>query len=411
MEPRLKALGQRLARLQDERLERAFDFVSARSRLLDSAQPAQPAERAKGRWAWAVVLAAGLAAAALLARGGNEPLDFRVGQGRGETGEWVAAPSGEAVPIVFSDGTAITLRQNARARIANVAASGATLVVERGEISASVVHRPDARWQVSVGPFDVRVTGTEFDVGWQPDAELFSLVLRAGSVLVSGPGIRGERAVRAGEELRVSRAIEAESPVEGNSGAAEMGPTRANSEAIASAAERPLLRRPEPEPRKQLARDAPLEELRKLARVGQYRQALSAAERVGFERLCLTAVVSDVMLLGDAARLVGDVERAGQAYRAVRQRFSGREAAQAAFFLGRLAFDQAADYAAAARYFALSIDEEPDGPLAREATGRSIEAKLLMGDAAGARDAARRYIGRYPDGPHAKTARRLLPAD
>jgi hypothetical protein len=114
------------------------------------------------------------------------------------------------------------------------------------------------------------------------------------------------------------------------------------------------------------------------------------------------------MLLADVARLAGSAARARQAYEAVRERFPHRDDGQAAFFLGRLAFDERAEYAQASRYFQLSLAEQPAGPLAREAAGRLIEARLLSGDEAGARLAARQYLERHADGPHARTARRLL---
>jgi hypothetical protein len=54
------------------------------------------------------------------------------------------------------------------------------------------------------------------------------------------------------------------------------------------------------------------------------------------------------------------------------------------------------------------VREQPSGALAREASGRLLEACIAAGDGAGARDAATRYLARYPSGPHAALARRVL---
>jgi len=46
--------------------------------------------------------------------------------------------------------------------------------------------------------------------------------------------------------------------------------------------------------------------------------------------------------------------------------------------------------------------------LAIEASGRLIEANEAAGDVKAARDAAKHYLLRYPDGPHAQLAKRVL---
>ena len=113
--------------------------------------------------------------------------------------------------------------------------------------------------------------------------------------------------------------------------------------------------------------------------------------------------------LGDTARLAGDSARAKQAYLAVRRRHPGSGAASvAALALGRIAFDHDASFAAAARWFETYLAEQPDGSLAREAAGRLVEAREREGDRVAAGAAARHYLSRWPDGPHAEKARSLL---
>jgi TolA-binding protein len=115
------------------------------------------------------------------------------------------------------------------------------------------------------------------------------------------------------------------------------------------------------------------------------------------------------MGLADGARLSGKAEPARAALLELRKRFpSDPRAGAAAFLLGKISFDQTHDYAAAARWFSSSLREQPSGSLAREASGRLIEALTRSGDSAGARRAAQDYLSRYPDGPHANLARSLL---
>jgi TolA-binding protein len=115
------------------------------------------------------------------------------------------------------------------------------------------------------------------------------------------------------------------------------------------------------------------------------------------------------MDLADAARFANRTEDAEVLLRAIRRRFPRDERASvAAFYLGRIAFDTHSSFADAATWFQTSASERPTGPLAREASGRLVEALEHAGDHAGAREAAVRYLEAYPDGPHAKLAKSIL---
>ncbi|MEM9194301.1 MAG: tetratricopeptide repeat protein, partial [Myxococcota bacterium] len=115
-----------------------------------------------------------------------------------------------------------------------------------------------------------------------------------------------------------------------------------------------------------------------------------------------------ILRLGDAARLARRVDLAERAYRTVRERHGGGAlAARAAFALGRLAFDVEGDAAAAARWFSAYLAEAPGGALARDAQGRLMEAQYRAGNATAAREAARTYLERYPNGPHRPLAESL----
>ena len=55
-----------------------------------------------------------------------------------------------------------------------------------------------------------------------------------------------------------------------------------------------------------------------------------------------------------------------------------------------------------------AASEAPAGPFAAVAEGRRIEAYAAAGNAAAARQAARSYLDRWPEGAHATAARRVL---
>jgi TolA-binding protein len=147
---------------------------------------------------------------------------------------------------------------------------------------------------------------------------------------------------------------------------------------------------------------------KKLAEEGRYEEAVQAAEAVGFPALCGKLGPADLLRLAEVARFAGRPARAEQALVALRKRYArGRHAAIAAYTLGRTAFDQQAEYGKAARWFEVYIEEQPAGPLAREALGRLMEARQRAGLKEQARSAAREYLQRYPRGPHADIASRL----
>jgi TolA-binding protein len=410
MERQLLNLGRELGRAQDERLRDSLDHEGGRARLVRSMEP-KPR-----RWVVPGLGAAAFALAAFAALwlSASTPLEFRVGGGTGpvELGQRLRAPSNAGLDVRFTDGTKLELLGGTEASVVRTDSRGATVRVEQGTLRASVVHREDTSWRIEAGPFVVDVIGTRFEAEWQQQTERFSLRLKEGAVTVSGPVVGTKRTVRAGETLNVScregelalvrggaepeRSLKpATSDSARDAGipeSSEVGPKPAS-----SSSSRPTSGAPPVVP-----------DYRGLARSNEYERALRAAERAGFDELCRTASADDLLVLGDAARLAGSPGRAEQAYRAVRDRFAGANAARAGFLLGRLAFDGRGAYGEAARYFALSLLEEPNGSFSRDASGRLVESLDRSGDATGAKAAAERYLERYPEGPHANLARTLL---
>jgi TolA-binding protein len=412
MESPYVAFGREIGRAQDERLRESFDQERGRARLLSSLE-SKPC-----RWHAPVLAAAALALvmAGVLWLRADAPLEFRVaGEASGvEPGRILRAPARSPLQVTSSDGSRFELFAGGEASILRTDARGATVRVEQGTLRASVVHGSSTKWRVEAGPFVIDVIGTRFDAAWQRDSGRFSLILREGAVSVSGPVVGSKRTVRAGETLTVSHRDgelalvrsgaeleRAPAPRPANAAlesSASGGPAPTTESANAST-------HPPNSPPPSAAESL---DFRALARSNEYEEALRMAERAGFEALCETANADDLLLLGDAARLAKSPERAEQAYRAVRKRFGGSNAARAGFLLGRLAFDGRGAYAEAARYFALSLLEEPNGPFSRDAAGRLVEALDKSGDVTGAKAAAERYLERYPQGPHSSLARTLL---
>jgi TolA-binding protein len=313
-------------------------------------------------------------------------------------GEALRAPAASDLGLRFSDGARVTLAPDSRARVAQVDAHGAALVLDAGRVRAAVVHRSDTRWDVHAGPFTVAVTGTQFQVGWQPRTGELSVDVTEGAVLVSGPGLPARR-VAAGESLRVPGAPPAVDAPPAEAPAPSSGATRP---APPPRATRVTTRRAAAEPAAPPAWQARLD-------AADYAGAMAALDDAQFGALCGGAGAGTLGALADAARLTARFDRAGRALRALRDRFPGdAHATVAAFDLGKIAFDQQRRFAEAARWFETYLTERPDGPLAREAAGRLMEAYERQGDRDRAREAARRYLGRYPEGPHAALARQLL---
>jgi hypothetical protein len=365
----------------------------------------------------------------------NPPLSFTVGAD-GETGvlrDWEEAPDDRRLPIRFSDGTRVELEPNARARVVAIGRAGAEIVIESGKAHIDVVPARyrvpgESPWRVSLGPFAVEVKGTRFDVGWDPRADDFALDLFEGSVsvkgcaagqshtLVAGQGVRascskGSFTVSSLTELAKNEVEKLPGPTEQELASEQASGGAPDAPELAPAAPDAGAARAAPRARRQLARSntARAASWQQLARDGRYAAAYDAALHAGFERACEHASASDLVLLGDTARLQGDARRARQAYSAVRRRFAGSAAAgNAAFALGRLAVD--ADPGLASHWFELYLREQPTGPLAASADDWLFELAGQARDPSRRRDVAKTYLQRHPNGAHARDARRILDA-
>jgi TolA-binding protein len=332
-------------------------------------------------------------------------LDAPSGRTPIEVGGLVVAPSNAEAPITFADGTRVTLERGSRVRIASVDAHGARVLLEHGELHANVAHLRGANWTFDAGPFQVLVTGTRFDVTWDPETESLVVTLLEGSVNVRGCSLAsmGQRVV-AGQRLRAScKDVNA-----------SIGPLNAPAKPSLSFEAPPAPEEPKSAsaiPIAALPSAAPTTAPMQSGRppvVAPSAPEPSKAANVAPSGVELTTA-RELLKGAEDARFAHDVPRAKALLLELRRRFPATEpAAMAAFELGRIAFDSDGDYGRAGEWFERVLKERPDVGYAREALGRALEAKARAGDTEGAKQAAERYLAIYPDGPHAAFARRAI---
>jgi transmembrane sensor len=304
----------------------------------------------------------------------------------------------QARVLLVSDSTRIELAPHGIMSIEEIRSNGATVLLERGELSLDVHHEDDTSWRVGAGPWTVHVTGTQFVVAWEPSTEHFRVAVSEGSVRVEGP--EGQIAqLRAGEELVRAR------------GKATIEP-----ETFEDSGEVAALEQPEPADPEQA--------------VGEHKRSKPAAR--GWDRYFDDADYQrawDVLaeqpdgILGEAERVkdastmldLADVARftkhtgdTRKVLELLRERFpESTEAGEAAFALGRMAAD-GGSHAKAAVWFERYLDERPSGSFAADALGRLIDCYDALGQTDDAKSAAKRYLAGYPKGPHAAKAQKIL---
>jgi ferric-dicitrate binding protein FerR (iron transport regulator) len=423
-------------------------------RRLAALDVARPRARARAGWRFALggltLSAAAAAFAFFFVLPRSAPLSYSVAAstelaaaGRaGAIGDRVVGPATGALALRFSDGSQVTVPSRAEAHVDALDARGATVAVEQGTVEVSVVHRDHTRWEVRAGRYQIHVTGTRFAAGWDPRGQTLTVTMHEGSVAVTGPGLKEPMRVVTGQRLRANVAPSAEDPVVSVEDAEtpEAAPTTAEHGAPHAAADEPsddktaaVEAAPVAPPAKPVA-SAPVvreshaashvrhaaaapaaapqtvaraeSDWRALAARTRYDEALASATREGWRDDCARLGVEDVMLLGDIARYSRDFSRAEEAYQAARRRFPSAD--RPVYYLALVAFEGRHDYAGAARLFDAYVRYFPHGPLAREAAGRLIEARIKAGETGSARDAAADYLHAYPDGPHAALARRTV---
>lgn len=365
-------------------------------------------------------VALGFALALIIAARHFAPTTFQVAGKTGSVGSAFEARPSEPLPLIFSEGSQVLLSAGSRGRVSEVTATGARVELERGSVSAQVVHRANTKWAFVAGPFEVAVLGTQLGVSWAPQAGQFELRVSSGAVRVRGPLVPEGREVRTGQVLR----IDLKRGITENRGLTELGdtPSPVASADVSVPAEQALSPfAPSAMPSASglsaaaagsgAAAGSDVDPQKpawvKFAEASKNREAVAAAERAGLPTVYRSSSAESLLELARAARLSGhpDVERA--ALIACRKRAHGQPlAAQAAYLLGR-----ASAPAEAVTWFETYIREQPRGLLAREAAGRLIESYVASRNTPSAKQAASKYLAEYPGGPHAAMARQVLGSD
>lgn len=398
----------------------AAERVRARLARGEAPAPKAPVRIRRGAVLGALALAAALLLAITAWRGASErsrTLTFVVGGAAvgagtesGVVGAFLAAPLTSELPLAFSDGTQVQVGAGARARVAEVSHRGARVLVESGVVRANVVHRADTKWLVDAGPFEVKVTGTRFDVGWEPADQAIVVTLHEGSVVVTGCTLAEGQRVSAGQQLRASCKTGISTVGTFASTTAPDTTSVASATVASAAAVDPSATAASALP------DAPPEAWSRVRPVTAPAVAPAvpstatgmAATAVSGASGASPATAAELLARANADRYAGHFDAATETLDTVRRRFHGTDAAAtAAFERGRIAFDAQHDFATAGDWFDTYLRERPAGALAREALGRAIESRHRAGDGARAEQLAARYVAAYPDGPHSALARRL----
>ena len=151
---------------------------------------------------------------------------------------------------------------------------------------------------------------------------------------------------------------------------------------------------------------------KQLAR-GDVQGILADADARGLDRLLGSVSGRDLSALADAARYGHRPALARRALLTTRDRFPlSSEARDAAFFLGGLAEDAAgsAGQVPALDWYQRYLSESPRGRYVAQALGRKMIMKQKLNGSEAARSGAEEYLARFPDGPYAAAARKLMRA-
>lgn len=361
-----------------------------------------PPRLARGWLAGAGLATAGaLAAAVFFAQRGDDAITFRVAGGAlAEDGRIVGA---EATRISFSDGSEATLSRGAEARVEKLDEHGGAVVLKRGSMRVHIAKKPRAAWTVAAGPYDVRVTGTAFDVSWSAQEQAFDLRMQSGAVIVTGPLAQSGIALKAGQHL-FGVVAEGRLTVEGAS--VPQAATKPEPIAALEPTAPDTKARSAPTPSAPAARaSAEPHAWTKQVAQGHFAAVLDEAEQRGLDRTLASGSLEELAALADAARYAGRSQIAKRVLLAERQRFAGSAAARdAAFFLGRIAEDSGAG---GIEWYERYVAESPRGPYASQAFGRKMMLLYKQRGAAAAKPVAVEYLSRFPNGPYAAAARKL----
>jgi hypothetical protein len=341
-----------------------------------AAQTLQRTARARVRLAAFVVAVAMGASGVTFWRAQRDVLEVSR-DGAPFSGEVVEAAT--PTTLGFSEASRVELAASARARLLSRKRSDMHLVLERGHVQAEIT--PGGHWRFEAGAYLVRVIGTGLSIDLHDQG--LRVEVQHGRVEVTG-GVLADRAVplSGGERLIIEGDRFTVEPIQ-RAALAPPPPPEAVKEPLPEPSAPVVV--PAPEPRRSEPHTAPAPP-----------PPAPPQETAG-----------DWLARCDAARLQHDFEAAARACEGLRARFPATdEAAEAAFRLGRLAFERE-QWDEAARWFNTVRAERPAHPLASDARGREMESLARAGHTTEAAERARKILAEDPDGAWAPRARSL----
>lgn len=390
------------ARLAQERLTgdappRDAGFERLQARMAESSQASVVP--------WTRYAAVAMAALVLLGIGSwfltaNRGLTYRVDDAQvAADGKLFGGSRGSQVS--FSDGSRLGLWPGAQASVSELTAHGGHVRIEEGTSHVAIAHKPGAAWSLLAGPYTVHVTGTAFDIGWSARSQRFDISMQSGSVIITGPLAPNGVTLIGGQRLKADRDLVLDQA--GAEAAVDPVPPPVTEEPEGIALESlPPLDSSEPA-RRPGARGP---SWRELVASGKFASVLSDAEHRGVASVLASSNLEDLSALADAARYARRSDLAQRALLAQRQRFPrSPRARDAAFFLGTLSEGQGNS---SLQWYDRYLQESPNGAYASQALGRKLMVVYGQHRSQEAQQLATEYAARYPKGPYASTARKVL---
>jgi TolA-binding protein len=325
----------------------------------------------------------------------------------GEMRRWVSGQG--PLLLAFSDQSQVRLGPETTLDVRILPSNRALFNLARGKVDVTVHHQDKTDYRFQAGGYEVRVTGTAFELGFEPGAEHVALHMREGRVELHTPE-GGYQVVRGGESFEHSVPISG-APLAKQSEVAslEVGARRtetANGSALATnsranGAEAAGVAGAKP--------SAASVSYVVLARDGKFAEIVEDALVQGLHSVLRSKSPAELLQLSHAARYGGHPDIARPVLQTLTQKYPRSVEGRAAhFFLGRVA-DAAGDRAAASAAYEQYLRHEPRGAYAPEALGRQMilaqHASLELST-----KLARQYLARFPQGSYKTHAAALVKA-
>ena len=348
---------------------------------------------------------------------GEKPIEYRVAGNAAPApvGKYVAPLAREPLALRFSEGSIVELAPGARARVARTTTHGATVLIETGGANVNVVHRPATDWTILAGPYTVHVTGTAFNLDFEASSQRFELKMQSGVVSVEGPGLSQPVEVRrdqkfvhyVGDPTFERRDSDAASDSAAAAEAAGVTSLDANLSDVGASDVRASHKSFAPSNDNNDTKDSKRSGWAADVARGEYAAVLRKAKEKGWSQVLEEANGTDLMAVANAARFLGRTDSSREALQALRRRFKGSFAAQSAtYLLGKIA--ELTSTKEAINWYLQYEREAPSGALVAEAAGRRLLLVQAAGDRSGTERLAREYVSRFPDGPYAGVARKIV---